>query len=67
MDCSLPGSSDHGILQEEYWGGVPHPPPGDPPDPGIEFVSLTSPASAGRFFTASATWEVPGHNLLDYI
>ena len=23
MDCSLPGSSIHGIFQEEYWSGVP--------------------------------------------
>ena len=23
MDCSLPGSSLHGILQQEYWSGVP--------------------------------------------
>ena len=33
------------------------PPPGDLPNPGIEPVSLMSPASAGRFFTTSATWE----------
>ena len=25
MDCSLPGFSVHGILQEEYWSGVPLP------------------------------------------
>ena len=42
MDCSLPGSSVHGILQAEYWSGLPCPPPGDLPDPGIE---LTSPVS----------------------
>ena len=29
----------------------------DLPDPGIEPVSLTSPALAGGFFTTSATWE----------
>ena len=32
----------------EYWSGLPCPPPGDLPNPGIE---LTSPAPAGRFFT----------------
>ena len=32
-------------------------PPGDLPDPGIEPESLTSPALAGRFVAASATWE----------
>ena len=31
------------------------PSPGDPPSPGIEPLSLLSPA--GRFFTTSATWE----------
>ena len=36
---------------------MPFPPPGDLPDPGMEPVSLTSPAVAGRFFTTSATWE----------
>ena len=24
MDCSLPGSSVHGICQQEYWSGVPN-------------------------------------------
>ena len=28
MDCSLPGSSDHGIYQQEYWNGLPFPSPG---------------------------------------
>ena len=33
--------------------------PGDLPDPGIETVSLTSPALTGWFFTTSATREAP--------
>ena len=40
MDCSPPDSSVHGILQVEYWSGLPCPPPGDLLDPGIEPVSL---------------------------
>ena len=36
MDCSLPGSSIHGIFQAKYWSGLPFPSPGDLPDPGIE-------------------------------
>ena len=40
MDCSLPGSSVHGFFREEYWSGLPSPPPGDLPDPGIQPVSL---------------------------
>ena len=42
---------------QEYWSGLPCPPPGNLPNPGIEPASLTSPASAGRLFTTSATWE----------
>ena len=36
MDCSLPGSSVHGILKQEYCSGLPFPSPGDFPEPGIE-------------------------------
>ena len=57
MDCSPPGSSVHGIFQAGYWSGLPFPPPGDLPDPGIKPSSLLSPALAGGFFTTSATWE----------
>ena len=28
-----------GFPQQEYWGGLPFPPPGDLPNPGIEPVS----------------------------
>ena len=30
-----------GFSRQEYWSGLPCPPPGDLPDPGIEPVSLT--------------------------
>ena len=64
IDCSPSGSSVHGILQQEYWSGWPHPSPGDLPDPGIEPTSLTSPALAGGFSTTSVTQEVlTGHNV----
>ena len=43
--------------REEYYNGLPFPPPEDLPGPGIEAVSLVSPALAGRFFTTSANWE----------
>ena len=56
-DCSPPGSSVCEIFQVEHWSGLAFPTPGDLPDPGIEPMSLTSPALAGRFFTTSATWE----------
>ena len=59
VDCSLPGSSDHGILQARIleWVAFPCPPPGDLPNPGIKPASLTSPALASRFFTTRTTWE----------
>ena len=41
MDCSLPGSSVHGIFQARVLEWVPFPFPGDLPDPGIEPGSAT--------------------------
>ena len=46
-----------GFSRQEYWSGLPFPPPGELPDPGIELASLMSPALAGGFFTTSTTWE----------
>ena len=43
-----------GFSRQEYWSGLPYPPPGDLSDPGIKPTSLTSLALAGGFFTASA-------------
>ena len=40
-----------GFSRQEYWNGLPCPPPGDLPKPGTEPMSLTSPALAGKFFT----------------
>ena len=54
MDCSPPGSSLFmGFPRQEYWSGLPLPPPGDLPDPGIE---PEAPTLAGRIFTT----EPPG-------
>ena len=39
VDCSLPGLSVHRISQAKYWSGLPFPPPGDLPHPGIEPAS----------------------------
>ena len=56
MDCSLPGSSVHGISRQEYWSGLPLPSPGDLPNLGIEpWVSRI----VGRRFTIWATGKVP--------
>ena len=42
-----------GFSRQEYWSGLPFPPSGDLPYPGIKLASLASPALAGRFFTAT--------------
>ena len=57
--CATPWTVMHqapwsmGFSRQEYWSGLPFPPPGDLPNPGIEPMS---PALAGRFFTP----EPPG-------
>ena len=62
MDCSPPGSSVLGILQARILQGLPCPPPGDFPDPGIKPMFHMSPAFGGGFFTTSTTWEAPKNN-----
>ena len=56
MDCSLPGSSVHGVLQARIleWVALQ----GNLCNPGIKRTSLTSSAVAGGFFTTSTTWDV---------
>ena len=39
-----------GFPRQNYWSGLPFPPTGDPPNPGIKPASLMFPALAGRFF-----------------
>ena len=56
LDCSLPGSSVHGIFPKRIWSELPFLSPGHLPSPGIEPSSLVSPALAGRFLTT----ELPG-------
>ena len=53
MDCSLSGSSVHGISQTRILEWLPFPSPGDLSQPGIEHMS---PSLAGRFFIT----EPPG-------
>ena len=44
IDCSPPAPCPWGFSGQEYWSGLPFPPPGDLPDPGIRPASLMSPA-----------------------
>ena len=51
-----------GLPRWEHWSGLPCPPPGHLPDPGIEPTSLMSPALVGGFLNTGATWEAhPWH------
>ena len=50
MDCrshQAPLSME--FSRQEYWSGLPFPTSGDLPDPGVESLSLESPAVAGGF------------------
>ena len=40
----MPGSSIDGVFRQEYWTGLPLPPPEDLSDPGIKPTSPSSPA-----------------------
>ena len=50
--CQAPLSM--GFFRQEYWSGLPSPPPGEIPNPGIKPASPKSHALAGRFFTTGA-------------
>ena len=45
--------------RQEYWSGLPFPPPGDLSGPGIEPTAPASPALAGGCFTTAANFEDP--------
>ena len=71
MDCSPTGSSVHGISRQEYWGGLPFPPPGDLPDPGIEpwlpelqAVSLPSEPPGKHLHTLPCVKQIASGRLL---
>ena len=53
-------SLSRGFSRQEHWGGLPCPPPGDLPNPGIEPRSPTT----SRFFTIWATREAQRVELL---
>ena len=58
VDCSPPGSSVHGLLQEGWmleWVAAHS--SRDLPNSETEPTSLLSPVLARGFFTTSATWE----------
>ena len=48
-----------GFSRQEFWSGLPWPPPGHLPYPEIKPMSLMLPVLAGRFFTTRATRKAP--------
>ena len=46
-----------GFSRQEYWSGLPFPPPGDLPNLETEPVPLVSPTLAGGFIITSISWE----------
>ena len=56
-----------GFPRPEHWSGLPCPPPGDLPNPGIEPTSLVSPALSSEFFTTNTTWEAQIHVYISWI
>ena len=61
MACQAPLSLE--LSKQEYWSGLPRPPPRDLPNPGIETTTPESPTLAGRFFTTEPLGEHPDTNL----
>ena len=51
-----------GLSRQEYFSGLPFPPPGDLSGPGMELVSLTL---AGRLFTTTAPGKPVGQRAID--
>ena len=57
MNCSLPGSSIHGIFQQEYWSGLSFPTPGVSSQPRDQtHVSCIS-CLGRQILYHCATWE----------
>ena len=52
-----------GFSRQQYWNGLPCPPPGHLPDVGIEPVSYVSCIDRG-VFTTSTTWKSPSSYVL---
>ena len=59
MDSGPGGLSSMGFSRQEYWSGLPSPSPGDLPDPGVEPISLASPALQAD----SLPYKPPGKNI----
>ena len=66
MGCSRQIFPSMGFFRQKHRNGLPRPPPGGLPDPGIKPVSSPSPALAGGFFTTEPT-EFLKQDIIYYI
>ena len=57
MDCSRQAPLSMGFPRQEYWSGLPFPPPGYLPHQGSNSCLLMSFALWGGFFTTKANWK----------
>ena len=68
MECSPPGLLSMGFSRQEYWSGLPCPPPQDLPEPGIQPASPMSPSLAGGLLSTAPpgkqTFLKGGHGCL---
>ena len=53
-----------GFSRQEYWSGLPCPPPGEHPNPGIETVSLISLALAIGSLPLGSQFIVPNQHYI---
>ena len=65
LSCVCQAPLSMGCPRQEYCSGLPFPPPGYLLDPGIEPVSLVSPALVGGFFINCTIWETHPHVILN--
>ena len=56
LDCSLQAPLSMGFFRQEYWSGLPCPPPGDLPDPGIKPTSPALQADSLPFEPPGLPW-----------
>ena len=56
--AALQASLSMGLSRQEYWSGLPFPPPGDFPNAGIELASPVSPVLQVDSLPRSQ-WEAP--------
>ena len=52
-----------GFSRQEYWSGLPCPPPGDLPNRGIGPVSASVSCIAGRFFITGSLGKPSGNSI----